>query len=36
MKVALGVTDLFSELARYCLQHPSRSLANLALQLGEL
>jgi hypothetical protein len=36
MRVVLGATALFSELARYCLQHPSRSLVNLALQLGEL
>jgi hypothetical protein len=36
MKVAIGSTYVFTDLARYCLNNKERNLINLALQLIEL
>jgi hypothetical protein len=36
MKVAIGPTYAFTDLARYCLNSKERNLINLALQLIEL
>lgn len=36
MKVAIGSTYVFTDLARYCLSNKERNLINLALQLIEL
>jgi hypothetical protein len=36
MRVAIATTSVFTDLARYCLEHKQRNLMNLALQLIEL